>query len=934
MSVLNSQDYIQSISKYLSRLTEYTKILNANGDFSINHYAESALLKMFNLFFNCEFSNANHSERQNYPAIDLIDKKKKIAIQVTSLGNLKKVKEAISRYFDNSVYLDVDQLYIFVLTDRQGKYNDESITKHIVANSNGVKLTFNERTHILDRATFIRELQKANDVKLLASINESLTEEFEKLQKKENLSSYERELKSKFSEIVLNDPHGMILKDVYVEPCFHVHENSLTDFKKRRQNSSDPFEFSTSSSIHTWVNEVFINERSDLHKELLKNRMLLLLGYPGQGKTSFCKKLLFDYITNKTDLSQSIFYFRLKDIRHAKRLIEDPIDILHEEACYLTEQSLDKFEFRKAILVLDGLDELYMKEDLRLEEIERICRELSKDVEKHQKLKIVLTSRYSYVDLDKIKHAQISIFQLKLFDIKHQIDWLERYIRFHPETKLTSKKLLSYHRRSQEPAHYISELLEQPLLLHIVASLKKLDDDSNLSRAKIYDQLFSELIERRYSEDGQLEVMQEVTKDDLRELIQEIAFGIFINGEGYISRKELLTLDAVQEYLSKFPNPDFKNSLKGIMMSFYFHESSKKSNEDNENDYVIEFLHKSLQEFMVAEKIARTIEFEFTNKDSKNRYIIGTFQDALQILNELFAKRPLTYEIHGYLKEMVQKIHANKKEEIADRLSFFMKDFFDNDFLLEYDGNFSSDPIISCYSTFTGCWLVAKNLSDRNYLHPAFDQKFCNYLMYLSNTADVPSYDDLNYQVMTFVDTRSHFRFGGDYIEQFHTKECEFLHIHMYEVIMKSCYFKDSEFYNLHVNGAQIVDTKFYTCSIEDSAFAEIFFNNTYFSGSIFVGVTCSEISFVNMSGEHFKHCDFDLSSFINLIREGAPIDIDLIERVEKDHYREGESTLYSKEELIDILEKNGIKYPVPSTIRVKGSASKRRKVAQGNNGD
>lgn len=898
---LTSTGIIQSIAKYLSRLSENIKILNKVGDFSINTYAENAIINSLNIVFDARLINMNVSKNNRYPAIDLLDKDKKIGIQVTSNGDRKKIKETISRFYNNEVYKDVNELYLYVLTNKLNRYDDSVILKQIDSVRGSNKAIQFSSENILDRVDIIQRLNRPELLNELNEVNRALKTELDKIEQKDNLSGYYDELRNMFSEVVLNDPNGMTLKDAYVEPQFNIHENSLIKEFKIEKRFEDDFFSGNSDSVHNYINSVFLAEE-DGSAMINKSRMLLLLGYPGQGKTSFCKKIIYDYLAAENNLKQDIFYFRLKDIRQAKQLAINPIEILLEEACLQIGQTLNKFEFRKSVLILDGLDELYMKENLKLDDIEKICKEIAIETQKSKKLKVIITSRYAYVDIDRLKYENVICFQLRLFDVNRQMKWLENYQRFHPETQLTVEKIKAHNSiKGNNRRLYLAELLQQPLLLHIVASLEKIDDSSLSSRTILYDQLFTELINRKYSSDGQLEMFQNISITDLRELIQEIAFAIFQTGDGFISRSELLSLPAVMEYLEKFPNKHFKENLKGIMISFYFKEKKIADEEKEETDYVIEFLHKSLQEFMVAEKIVRTVRDEFLNKDSKQKFVIANYKAALGKLSELFSRQSLTIELQGYLEDMFEVVDHKEKESIADRLSLFMDDFFEVDFMLSFDAQIQNAPIEMAMSTFVGTWLIAQNVSDRNYVAGyRNDQKLCNYMMYIGNTNAIPSYDELKYQVFEFVEARNFNRFGSDLIYNLKLIHCEFMEVSFYVSSIIGMDAQNTEFSHCDFNDCAFEDSFFKACEFRACTFSDLEIKNVDFSRSRFMDVKFEMIRLSNMKEKHFHGCHFDLDTLVQFIKAGAPINIERIIPI----YKRDTSTPYTKDEIMEIVNK------------------------------
>ena len=169
---MNQEHRLYRISQLLSRFREQIKILNSNGEFSINTHAENILIKVLNEIYDCNLENVNYAENKIYPSIDLRDISNKTAIQVTSTGNLKKVKHTLTKFIEKGIYKDFDRLFIFIITEKQSKY-DQSI---IDETTNG-KFKFKTEA-IIDRTNIYIELNKQNDLSKINRICTLLEEQF------------------------------------------------------------------------------------------------------------------------------------------------------------------------------------------------------------------------------------------------------------------------------------------------------------------------------------------------------------------------------------------------------------------------------------------------------------------------------------------------------------------------------------------------------------------------------------------------------------------------------------------------------------------------------------------------------------------------------------------------------------------------------------
>ena len=179
---LNCWPFGNQISKYFSRFSEQVKILNANGEFSINIHAENILIKILNIIYNSDFENVNYSEGKNYNSIDLRDRKDNICIQITATANIKKIKDTLGTYIEYGHEKKYKKLLILILTGRQEKYSQEAIDKIV-----GEDLNFETGTDIIDFATLYLKLNELNDLAKILSVKELLESQFsDVLQNAEN----------------------------------------------------------------------------------------------------------------------------------------------------------------------------------------------------------------------------------------------------------------------------------------------------------------------------------------------------------------------------------------------------------------------------------------------------------------------------------------------------------------------------------------------------------------------------------------------------------------------------------------------------------------------------------------------------------------------------------------------------------------------------
>jgi uncharacterized protein YjbI with pentapeptide repeats len=573
------------------------------------------------------------------------------------------------------------------------------------------------------------------------NINVSLGKtELSKDEKDEFLKQYYQQIEDDFIKTpVLDNDKNMTLNDIYIEPTFEFLSNHLKKEKDKYYN-----QFTTAKdnqSIHNFIYN-YLNNKSSCNNEQFQSKnsnIVLILGQPGQGKSSFSKKFMFDYISKNFDTKEQVFLLRLRDISNSSHLLDNPIDSLVEKLNKIIGFTLNLED--ETILFLDGLDELTMKEQLVSSKIDDFLETLISCLKDYPKLKLIITSRTLYVNLEKLEKRlkdNILTLHLKAFDLEKQKLWLEKYKEFYPYATLTDEILDELHKNQ---TNHILELISQPILLHMITKLNLSEDDltNNTNRAKIYDEMFTSIINRKWEDNRQHENLKGIEPDDIRELLREIAFAIYKSDFEYIHKSKLEKLPFIKEFYEKLEIDVNKNTeeldgiLKGVLISFYFQEVNKNSEDDidDSNNYAIEFLHKSLQEYLVAEKIYDEV-LRLIDKDRKNKYAIKDYKEVLKIVWELFSSKTISLEIQNYLIEIIQNGNQEQNIELAKRMGSFLGELFEKDFIYQYNLDSDVNIMQKSFDTFYGYWAVLSNLDTKeNFVEKEFHVKFNNYIAHI-----------------------------------------------------------------------------------------------------------------------------------------------------------------------------------------------------------
>ncbi len=675
---------------------------------------------------------------------------------------------------------------------------------------------------------------------------------------KESLNAYKYEmyrqkLKGQFTDIVLNDTSDLRLCDIYIEPGYSIHKNCFTDNDSRLNpdgiNRDKGFIcINKGVSVHDFIDQ-FIHSRVDSTLKSKKAQILFLMGYPGQGKSSLCKKLLNDCIDGSRTIEMPVYFIKFRNIANSIELINSPLTSIEKYVRDNEQFEFDKGDFNRSVLVLDGLDELFMREDMPSNAIDEFCRLLIHQIDSRPNLKVLITSRYGYVKLEQLRSENSLLVQLNEFELHQQKTWLNVYRVFHGETPLTVSKLEEIH--NSPASHYLKELISQPILLHMVATLKE-NIDLSANRARIYDNLYTQLINRSWDKTGPIDNLQGISPNDLREFLRNIAFAIFVSGKEYINKSELVEMPATREFMKKLEHPAFKDALKRIMIAFYFQETKKESQDDfnrDKNEYAIEFLHKSLQEYLVAEKIWQSI-LDFIDKKGGGKYVIDDEQQALIETSKLFSQRIITEEIRGYLREIIENDIGVNKSELCMRMERFLPYCLDKQFHI--DGTEHSKNIsYECFTNFYGYWFVISSLNQKKNIIPAnYKEKFGFFLRFLEGdkTPINLSYQDLNTTKLVCINLAgSDLSFG----------------------IFTNAAFDQSNFFHANLIGANFKGALLNMVNFHESNLEKTNFTKTRLFMSNFNGCVLKDCSFLN---SNLEHSNLTFTTFFDVVFDGCDL--------------------------------------------------------------
>jgi hypothetical protein len=114
---MKRQDQITELVRYLAYLKSQVEIANSLNLTDINKHAEDFYKELLNLGYGFNLVNIN-IEDQNTAAIDLGDKERRIAIQVTSTASFDKIKKTYATFVKKKLNESYDRLIVLNIREK------------------------------------------------------------------------------------------------------------------------------------------------------------------------------------------------------------------------------------------------------------------------------------------------------------------------------------------------------------------------------------------------------------------------------------------------------------------------------------------------------------------------------------------------------------------------------------------------------------------------------------------------------------------------------------------------------------------------------------------------------------------------------------------------------------------------------------------------
>jgi uncharacterized protein YjbI with pentapeptide repeats len=418
-----------------------------------------------------------------------------------------------------------------------------------------------------------------------------------------------------------------------------------------------------SLSIHEWIEGILLSEK--------REKLILIEGSSGQGKTAFCK-MLFCFTKSKLYPAFIPVIVNLKSIDViATTLVDTFKPCLQKYSFFSSNSDWLNSRDRRFLIILDGLDELLPSSGHVDEFIDQIIG--FQESGHHQ---FLVTGRSLYADHFKQNsdHAQsVKGARILLMDKGLQQQWIDKW-----SAAVGNDRSLALREDFQDfirscPKDIERELAGEPLSLSLLAKLFKegeissqdlIDSGNVLDRMKIYQKALDTTVER-ISKGKTFKKLQ--NSKGLREN-HLIAFLMTVSTcyvhTGY---KRVLLSEIARILEGKHPFGELlkdesndKQSLKWLVEPFY-----TSINEQN-GAYFIEFMHRSFGEYLFARRVNEIL----------SEWINGSFSRVSDDVYFTLGRRNITTQIVDHVMANLTKDMSHQSiEKLLTELQQFYIDW-------------------------------------------------------------------------------------------------------------------------------------------------------------------------------------------------------------------------------------------------------------------
>ncbi|OCQ97196.1 low-complexity protein [Nostoc sp. MBR 210] len=481
------------------------------------------------------------------------------------------------------------------------------------------------------------------------------------------------QIATKPEENVFNEDFAF--KDIYVSlKARNVDKNGKLDTNTR------PFD------LENWARQLLFADSPNKQRQVM-----FIQGGPGRGKSVFCR-MFADWVRQNLYPLWTPILIRLRDIDEFQPSLEETLrsrikaDFAQSDDGLLTDRN------NRFLFILDGFDELRIERGNN-QSVERFLRQVGTFQNDYQDNKaghrVIITGRQMALHgIDRLP-PNLERVEIAEMDLELQQQWFEKWYRKFPtnETlnfmdflqipfdKTTASQQISQNKKSCP--QQIQELAKEPLLLYMLTAMHRDDtlDINKFEQAKeteakilVYEQALKWVLTKQRADTRHPDLNYELTRQNpeaLRRILAEAAVCVVQSGGESASmqmvKARLQQDDEAKQLIAKAEKELGEGALKTALGAFYL-----KSNDHGG----VEFFHKSIREFLCAERIKQSLE-EWTEPGRRGRTFNIDEQTMDWEIYDLLGYGGLTREIVEYLMGLLIPSDEFCPVELFKRLENF-----------------------------------------------------------------------------------------------------------------------------------------------------------------------------------------------------------------------------------------------------------------------
>ena len=463
----------------------------------------------------------------------------------------------------------------------------------------------------------------------------------------------------------------------------------------------------------------------------IKNRMLLILGQPGMGKSTMITWFVNWYQRKIAADKKKILVYRFTDldIDWNFNITGDRKRTTHIASAILKSLNMKKEDLNGKILILDGFDEVAVSNH-RVSILNSLYNVWAQDAHLED-FSLLITCRENYME---------DLFHL-LFPYITLQTWNEEQI----ESFCRKYGALTELQIPEEAIHKMKKMKNVfgiPIILYMALSLNiKIEDESSV--VEVYDQIFSlegGIYDRCLKKDNSVRWDDEhrITeiKQQIHQVSREISMWMFENKP----EQAEIPKDKYEKIRDKiFDTDDAVGKLQkeDVLIGNYFRILPCYDGGDTE---VLTFVHRSIYEYFVAETIYSEIKEMIAEMSEEAQ------EKLAGVLGYRLKKGKIDYTIGQYLKAKVSAListySGEKKNQFYPWLEGTVEKMLDAGMLYYTEKNIKEysnviEKELNCFLNLLGVLRLFVVFSDREYILQDVGKKqkelYVRYLIVLSS---------------------------------------------------------------------------------------------------------------------------------------------------------------------------------------------------------